>query len=197
MNDTKTFAKICLLLHIASAIVMVAMGIYDSFSQSATSPDGDKFLRLYLWSGALTFMTLTLRAKSRENALYVNWVKIRHWHIWLVVVCSFVGVAMTNVVDYSLPDPKLTDSTKIFFHFVFTGLLALAALFFSWHYYRWDLKGRKWALAWCIVGGLGFGGSVLSSKVFDLDIITIAGGELIISTAIAMVAWPVINEQLT
>lgn len=196
MNNTKTFAKICLLLHIASAIVMVAMGVYDSFSQSATSPDGDKFLRLYLWSGTLTFMTLMLRAKSREKTLYLNWVKIRHWHIWLVIVFSFMGVAMTNVVDYSLSDPNLTNSTKIIFHFIFTGLLALSALFFSWHYYHKDLESRKWALVACIIGGLGFGLSFLSTKL-GFVFISVATGEMIISIAIAFVVWPVINEQLT
>lgn len=202
MKNTKVFAKICLMAHIAAAIIMVAMGIYASFSQSATSPDGDKFLRIYLESGMLTFTTLMLCAKRRQNALYIKWVKIRHWHIWLVTVISFVGVSATNVIDYTLEDPNMTDPTKVAFHYAFTALLALSATFFSWHYYRWDLKGRKWALGWCIVGGLGFGLSVLFTWM-DITVqilgkvVTISLGELLISIAIAFVVWPVINEQLT
>lgn len=195
MENTKTLAKLFLVLHITAAVVMVIIGAYGSFSQSATSPDGDKFLRLYLESGMLTFTVLMIGSKRAARPLYVSWIKIRQWQVWMLIVLSFMGVSATNVVDWSLADPGQTDTIKVVLHFFFTGLLALSATFFSWHYYRKDLESRKWALVACIIGGLGFGLSVLINKM-GFAFMSIAMGELIISTAMAFVVWPVINEQL-
>lgn len=110
MNNTKIFAKICLIIHILSGLWMVVQGLYASFSQHATSTN-DWALMLYLHSGALTFLVLLLCAKRKQNALYVGWVKIRHWHIWLLIASCFVGVSATNVIDWSLADPNQTDGT--------------------------------------------------------------------------------------
>jgi|GEM_PF-3019133 len=201
MNDTKTLAKICLIAHIAMGIIMVALGIYESFSQSATSPDGDKFLRLYLSGAQWTFLILALRAKDAQKPIELRWAKIRHWHIWLVIAVSFVGISATNVIDYSLDDPNQTDSTKVLFHYIFTALGAASATFFAWHYFpRYTDEGkpnteRKWAIRACMVGAGTFAISVMATKM-GWSFLSIAIGELVISTMIAFVVWPVINEQL-
>lgn len=195
MNDTKTFAKICLIAHIIMGIIMVVLGIYESFSQSATSPDGDKFLRLYLSGAQWTFLILALRAKDAQKRIELRWAKIRHWHIWLVIAVSFVGISATNVIDYSLPDPNQTDSTKVLFHYIFTALGAASATFFAWHYYPRGTEDRKLAIIACLTGAITFGLSVLWTKLGS-SFLSIAIGELVISTMIAFVVWPVINEQL-
>lgn len=194
MNDTKIFAKICLTIHVIAGLWMVVQGLYTSFSQHSTSTN-DWALRLYLHSGAWTFLVLTLCAKRKQNALYLGWAKIRHWHIWLVIAASFVGVSATNVIDYSLPDPNMTDPTKVVLHYIFTGLLALSATFFAWHYYQRGTEDRELAMMSCSIGGLAFGLSVLGTKL-GWSLLSISLGELIISTTLALVVWPVINEQL-
>jgi hypothetical protein len=193
--NTNTLAKTTLLIHIIAAVIMVAMGIYASFSQSATSPDGDKFLRLYLSGAQWTFLILALRGRDAEKRIQLGWAKIRHWQIWLVISVSFVGISATNVIDYSLMDPNQTDSTKVLFHYIFTALGALSATFFAWHYYPRVTGDRKLAMTACLIGGLAFGLSVLFTKL-GWSFLSIAIGELVISTMIAFVVWPVINEQL-
>ena len=200
MENTKTFAKFWLIVHVLSGAWMVINGIYGSFSQHSTSTN-DWALRLYLASGSWVFLTLMLRGHDRLSRIKMGWAKIRHWHIWMIISICFVGVSATNVIDYSIPDPNQTDPTRVFLHFVFTGLLALSATVFSWHYYPRYLKDgkinpdRKWTMLACAVGGLSFGLSVLGTNL-GWSFISIAIGELIISICISLVAWPVINEQL-
>jgi drug/metabolite transporter (DMT)-like permease len=193
--STKTLAKTTLVIHVIAGIIMVAMGIYASFSQSATSPDGDKFLRLYLSGAQWTFLILSLKGKDIEKRIHLGWAKIRHWQIWLVIAASFVGISATNVIDYSLADPNQTDSIKVLFHYIFTALGAASATFFAWHYYPKGTEDRKLAMLSCLIGALAFGLSVLFTKL-GWSFLSIAIGELVISTMIALVVWPVINEQL-
>lgn len=200
MNNTKIFAKICLLLHIVSAIVMVSIGLYDSFSQHSTSTL-DWLLTIYLVSAVLVFTTLALKSNKSDFRIHLRWAKIRFWQIYLFIAMMFVGIRATNVVDYSIENPEETDGLRVVLHYVFTGLAALSALTFAWHKYTPRTSDRKWTILACFIGIIGFGTSLLSTwfewniEIFG-RILNISLGEFLISLAISMVTWPTINEQL-
>lgn len=195
MISNKNILKIALVTAAAFGLLMTILKLYESYSQGATSPDGDWMLRGYLGFGMLPFFGLALLAENRKKLQKFIFVKI-HWQtIYLLTALSFLLVGMTNVSDYSIPE-EFWDQAKILGHMIATALVAFFAYLIGWHIFPKGSKKRKIAKVIISIGLLLFGYSVLpESKSFFGDF-AIRDGETSISLAILGVLWIIINEQI-